>query len=79
MWWKHQIAEHEVRQGLRNRPKIRFHQRGKVKGENLYIALCQSDAGRYLTIFFIYKISRVALVISARDMDSSERARYAKK
>ncbi len=77
--WKHEVTEQEVRQALRNRPKVRFHQRGKVKDENLYIALCQTDAGRYLTVFFIYKISRVALVISARDMDSAERKRYAKK
>jgi len=77
--WKHQVTEQEVRPGLRNRPKIRFHQRGKVKGEDLYIALSQTNARRYLTVFFIHKISRVALVISARDMSSSERGRYAQK
>ncbi len=77
--WKHQVTEQEVRQALRNKPKIRFHQRGKIRNEDLYIALSRTDDGRYLTIFFIYKLSRVALVISARDMDSSERKRYAKK
>jgi uncharacterized DUF497 family protein len=51
----------------------------KNKNENLYIALSRTDDGRYLTIFFIYKLSRVALVISARDMDFAERKRYAKK
>ncbi|MDZ7292576.1 MAG: BrnT family toxin [candidate division KSB1 bacterium] len=77
--WKHQVTEQEVRQALRNKPKIRFHQRGKIKDEHLYVALSRTEAGRYLTIFFIYKLTRVALVISARDMDSSERKTYAKK
>ena len=77
--WKHQVTEQEVRQALRNKPKIRFHQRGNIKGEDLYVALSRTDAGRYLTLFFIYKLNHVALVISGRDMDSSERNRYAKK
>jgi hypothetical protein len=76
---KHDVTEDEIRQAIRNRPKIRFHQRGKIKNEHLYIALSRTDAGRYLAIFFIYKLSRVALIVSARDMDASERKRYATK
>ena len=33
----------------------------------------------YLIIFFIYKPSHKALIISARDMDKKERRRYEKK
>lgn len=36
----------------------------------------QTDAGRYLIVFFIYKSPGSALVLSARDMDSKERRRY---
>jgi uncharacterized DUF497 family protein len=33
----------------------------------------------HLVVFFIYKLSRVALVLSARDMDDKERKRYGRK
>lgn len=33
-------------------------------------------AGRYLTLFFIYKPNNLALIISARDMDEKERKLY---
>jgi len=42
-------------------------------------ALGQTDSGRYLTIFFIYKETHEALVISARDMTDKERKNYAKR
>ena len=37
-------------------------------GEDVYMALGQTDAGRYLTILLIYKVSGDALILSARDM-----------
>lgn len=43
--WKHHVSEEEVRQVLRNRPKIRFWEKGHLEGENLYLALGQTDAG----------------------------------
>jgi uncharacterized DUF497 family protein len=39
----------------------------------VYLALGQTDAGRYLYVFFVYKKSHNAIVISARDMDAGER------
>jgi uncharacterized DUF497 family protein len=48
-------------------------QRGHVKGEDVYLALGQTDAGRYLAVFFIYKKTHDVIVISARDMDDRER------
>ncbi len=50
--WKHHVSETEVRQVFRNRPKIRFWEKGHVSGENLYLALGQTDAGRYLAVYF---------------------------
>jgi len=54
-------------------------QRGHVEGEDLFRALGQTDSGRYLTVFFIYKKTREVLVISARDMMEKERRQYAKR
>ena len=48
-------------------------------GENLYAALGQTDAGRYLIVFFVYKTTREALLISARDMSKKERRQYEKR
>ena len=44
-----------------------------------YIVLGQTNAGRYLAVLFIYKKTREALVLSARDMASKERKQYGKK
>lgn len=76
---KHGVAPEEVEEVLRNTPKIRFAKKGNRKGEDVYIALGQTDTGRYLTAVFIYKFSMQALVLSARDMDNKERKQYARK
>ena len=39
----------------------------------------QTDAGRYLIVFFIQKEKNLALILSARDMDQKERRRYERK
>jgi len=57
----------------------RRHLAGPIAGEDLYYAYGRTDDGRNLLVVFIYKSNREALVISARDMDSKERKRYAKK
>jgi len=79
IWGKHQVDEDEVRDVLSYRKtSFRKLEKGRVAGEDLFGAYGQTDAGRYLSIFFIYKFNRDAFVISARDMDSKERRRYAK-
>jgi hypothetical protein len=77
--WKHNVSEIEVRQVFNNQPQIRLIEKGKVKGENLYVAGGQTGGGRYLLVFFILKKSKMALIVTARDMVDSERRRYAKK
>ena len=69
----------EVEQVLNSKPKIRFIEKGERKGEDVYAALGRTDAGRYLSVLFIYKLSKEALVLSARDMARKERRIYAKK
>ena len=45
----------EAEEILWGNPLVQFRERGKRKGENLYTAFGQTDAGRYLTVLFIYK------------------------
>lgn len=77
--WKHQVTPEEVAEVIFGKPKYRKVQKGHVPGEDLYSALGQTEAGRYLIVFFIYKPNREALILSARDMDDSERNRYGRK
>src|SRR5215467_6996677 len=53
--------------------------KGTYSGEDLYAALGQTEAGRYLIIFFIYKPTHEALILSAWDMDEKERRQYARR
>ena len=77
--WKHNISELELRQVFNNEPKIRRIEKGKIKGEDLYVAFGRTDAGRYLTVFFILKMNKEALIVTARDTTEKERKRYEKK
>ena len=73
---KHHVSPEEAEEVFFDRPRVYFVERGHVSGEDLYVALGQTDSGRYLSVFFICKPANVALVISARDMDAAERKRY---
>ncbi len=77
--WKHGVDTFEVKEMLENGPKIRFVQKGERKGEDVYLALGQTYAGRYLAVFFVYKKTKEALILSARDMANKERKQYGKK
>jgi hypothetical protein len=77
--YKHNVEAFEVEEALNNKPKIRRVEKGKQKGEDVYMALGQTDAGRYLTILFIDKGTREVLPLSARDMADKERRRYGNK
>jgi len=76
LWVKHQVGIAEVRDVLESRPRFRFVEKGHRRGEDLYVALGRTDAGRYLTVFFVLKGDGQALVVSARDMTASERKRH---
>jgi len=75
---KHNVYKEEVKQVFKNYPKFRYIEKGKIRNENLYAALGRTDAGRYLTVFFIYKKTKEALIITARDMNKKERRNYEK-
>ena len=76
--WKHNVLPSEVEEVLSLKCKIFKKERGKVEDEHLYNALGQTGAGRHLSIFFIKKLGNKALIITARDMNKSERKRYEK-
>jgi hypothetical protein len=52
---KHQVETYEVEEAFDSRPKFRFVEKGEREGEDVYLALGRTEAGRYLTVLFIYK------------------------
>jgi uncharacterized protein len=77
--FKHSVEVYEVEEVLGNRPRFRFVVKGQRTDEDVYLALGQTDAGRYLAVIFVYKQSKEALILSARDMARKERRLYGRK
>ena len=73
---KHHVTQEEVEEVFFNQPRYRFVESGYRPSEDVYAASGQTDAGRYLIVFFIHKQDNAALILSARDMDKRERRRY---
>ncbi len=76
---KHHVTQDEAEEIFFNRSRYRFVESGYTKGEDVYSASGQTDAGRYLIVFFILKPSHTALILSAHDMDRKERKLYERK
>lgn len=77
--WKHHVTADEVEEALATTRRFRFIETGDIGGEDLYAAMGRTDAGRYLIIYFIYKATKEALIVSAREMTRKEKRTYAKK
>ena len=77
--WKHNVLPSEVEEVLTGNCRIFKKEKGKVEGEHLYNALGKTRNGRYLSVFFIKKLGNKARIVTARDMNPSERRRYGKK
>ena len=75
---KHDLTKEEVEEVFLNKPQYRFVELGDVEGEHIYSALGRTEAGRYVTVIFIFKAGGRALIITARDMDRKERRLYGK-
>ena len=73
------MLPHEVEEVLSGNCRIFKREIGKVEGEDLYNALGRTEGGRYLSVFFIRKLTNKALIITAREMNKYERRRYEKK
>jgi hypothetical protein len=61
------------------RRRFALSKKGEREGEDVYLALGQTDAGRYLSVLFIPKQTGEALILSARDMAKKERKQHGKK
>ncbi len=77
--YKHHVQQDEVREIFDNNPKFRYVEKGLQPEENVYAAFGRTNSARYLIIFFIYKIGKKALIVSARDMSHAERKKYEQK
>ena len=77
--WKHNVLPSEVEEVLSGDCRVFRKEKGKVEGEHLYNALGKTGAGRFLSVFFIRKLGNKALIVTARDMNKSERRRYEEK
>lgn len=78
--WKHGVVPAEVEAVLGSRRTLHFRNRkGKIEGEDVYNALGRTEAGRYLSVFYIKKLVNRALTITAREMTPAERRRYGKR
>jgi hypothetical protein len=53
LWDKHRVEIHEAEEALLNRRRVRRVRRGHVQGEDVYLAMGQTDTGRYLSVFFV--------------------------
>lgn len=76
---KHHVQPMEVEGLLLGRPHVRFMERGYQPGEDLYAAFGQTDAGRYLAVYFILKETQSALIVTAREMTRQEIKSYGRK
>jgi len=70
---KHGVATEEVEEVFLGGREFRRGPKGRRKGEDLYYALRQTGAGRYLFIVFILKRQGKALVLTARAMTEREK------
>jgi uncharacterized DUF497 family protein len=76
---KHDVTTEEVEEALTSKARIRRLESGHVEGEDLYAASGRTRSGRYLMVFFVYKTTHQALIISAREMTDKERRLHGKK
>ncbi len=76
--WKHQVEEQEVVEVFENKPRFQRKEPGFNPGEDVYAAFGQTDAGRLLSVFFVYTLDKRAIIVSARDMSQKEMKKHGK-
>jgi uncharacterized protein len=79
LWQKHRVEQYEAEEVVGSRSHFRFVEKGYRAGEDVYAALGQTNGGRYLIVFLVYKNDGRALIVSARDMTPAERRQYEKR
>ncbi|MGQ0604419.1 MAG: BrnT family toxin [Anaerolineales bacterium] len=77
--WKHNLQLYEVEEVFFNGPQFQFVERGYRRGEDVYAVQGQTEVGRFVIVYFIYKKrTKQALILSAREMTNNERRHYEK-
>jgi hypothetical protein len=76
---KHGVEPGEVEEVFTRRPRVFCGPKGHYPKEDVYYALGQTEAGRYLFVVFIRKLDGHGLVLSARDMTAKERRQFSRK
>jgi len=76
---KHNVDPEEVEEVFATSPRYRFVEKEHIPGENMYAAIRQTEAGRYLIAFFHSQEDGCALIISARNMDDAEKKLHRRK
>ncbi len=74
--WKHNVEDQEVLEVLENKPKFQYKEAGHRSGEDVYGAFGMTNAGRLLSVFFVYTRDQRAIIVSARDMTEKERRKH---
>jgi uncharacterized DUF497 family protein len=78
LYWKHNVNEQDILEVLANKPKFVHMESGYVQGEDVYAAFGATNAGRLLSVFFVYTVDQRAIIVTARDMSVKERKKYVK-
>jgi uncharacterized DUF497 family protein len=73
---KHNIDLDEVDEVFTSHPHVRSIEESHRAGEKVYAALGQTEAGRYLIVFFTHTQDEQARILGARDMRRAERRKY---
>ena len=73
---KHAVSTAEVAQVFEEETYFRWVESGLRENEDVFSAQGQTHGGRYLIVFFVFKLDGQALIISARDMTDAEKKRY---
>ena len=74
---KHRVTQDEVREILRGPSHFRFVEKPPERRKRLR-GIGSDEFRSVLNCFFVRKITREALIVSARDMTANERKRYEK-
>lgn len=69
LWRKHRVEPGQVEEVFEGAPYFRLVEKGHRESEHLYAALGQTESGRYLITFFVYRQDKRAVIVSSRNDD----------
>ena len=76
---KHGLSLEDLRQVFAGGPQVFLRTKRDRYGDRVYRALGRTRGGGYVTVFFVREPEGRGRVITAREMDHSERRRYSRR